>query len=199
MIVRQDDPRTENVKVTPLDIPGAVLIEPSLYRDPRGLFCETFHAQRYAEAGLTDEFVQDNFSRSVRGTLRGLHYQQPHAQGKLVMVVEGTVYDVVVDIRKGSPTYGTWQGFELSSDNYRQLYIPPGCAHGFCVTSEQAAVLYKCTDFYSPTDERGVIWNDPALGISWPVSAPLLSPKDQAYPRLAATEHELPVYGQSTR
>lgn len=187
------------MKVTPLDIPGALLIEPSLFRDRRGLFCETFHAQRYVEAGLPDQFVQDNFSRSVRGTLRGLHYQQPHAQGKLVMAVEGTIYDVVVDIRKGSPTYGTWQGFELSSDNYRQLYIPPGCAHGFCVTSEEAAVLYKCTDFYSPKDERGLIWNDPALRISWPVSAPLLSPKDQAYPGLAATEHELPVYSPSTR
>ncbi|HEU4502333.1 MAG TPA: dTDP-4-dehydrorhamnose 3,5-epimerase [Nitrospira sp.] len=187
------------MKVTPLDIPGALLIEPSLFRDRRGLFCETFHAQRYVEAGLTDQFVQDNFSRSVRGTLRGLHYQQPHAQGKLVMAVEGTIYDVVVDIRKGSPTYGTWQGFELSSDNYRQLYIPPGCAHGFCVTSEEAAVLYKCTDFYSPSDERGVIWNDPALRISWPVSMPLLSPKDQAYPSLATTEHELPVYSPSPR
>ena len=187
------------MKVTPLDIPGALLIDPSLFRDRRGLFCETFHAQRYVEAGLNDQFVQDNFSRSVRGTLRGLHYQQPHAQGKLVMAVQGTIYDVVVDIRKGSPTYGTWQGFELSSDNFRQLYIPPGCAHGFCVTSEEAAVLYKCTDFYSPGDERGVIWNDPALRISWPVSTPLLSPKDQAYPTLAATEHELPVYSPSTR
>ena len=115
------------------------------------------------------------------------------------MAVEGTIYDVVVDIRKGSPTYGTWQGFDLSSDNYRQVYIPPGCAHGFCVTSEEAAVLYKCTDFYSPNDERGLIWNDPALRISWPVSSPLLSPKDQGYPSLAATEHELPVYIPSTR
>jgi dTDP-4-dehydrorhamnose 3,5-epimerase len=199
MVVRRDDSRTDAVKITPLDIPGALLIEPSLFRDRRGLFCETFHAQRYVEAGLTDQFVQDNFSRSVRGTLRGLHYQQPHPQGKLVMAVEGTIYDVVVDIRKGSPTYGTWQGFDLSSDNYRQLYIPPGCAHGFCVTSEEAAVLYKCTDFYSPNDERGLIWNDPALRISWPVSSPLLSPKDQGYPSLAATEHELPVYIPSTR
>jgi dTDP-4-dehydrorhamnose 3,5-epimerase len=199
MVVRRDDSRTDAVKITPLDIPGALLIEPSLFRDRRGLFCETFHAQRYVEAGLTDQFVQDNFSRSVRGTLRGLHYQQPHPQGKLVMAVEGTIYDVVVDIRKGSPTYGTWQGFDLSSDNYRQVYIPPGCAHGFCVTSEEAAVLYKCTDFYSPNDERGLIWNDPALRISWPVSSPLLSPKDQGYPSLAATEHELPVYIPSTR
>lgn len=185
------------MKVTALDIPGALLIEPALFRDPRGLFCETFHAQRYAEAGLADHFVQDNFSRSVRGTLRGLHYQEPHAQGKLVMVLEGAVYDVVVDIRKGSPTFGKWQGFDLSSDNYRQLYVPPGCAHGFCVTSEQAAVLYKCTDFYSPKDERGIIWNDPALAISWPVTTPRLSPKDQAYGTLAATEAQLPVYRPS--
>jgi len=182
------------VKVTPLDIPGVLLIEPRLFRDPRGLFCETFHAERYAEAGLVDRFVQDNFSRSIRGTLRGLHYQEPHAQGKLVMVVEGAVYDVVVDIRRGSPMFGKWHGFELSSDNYRQLYVPPGCAHGFCVTSEQAAVLYKCTDFYSPKDERGIIWNDPDLAISWPVSRPILSAKDQAYPTLDAQQAELPQY-----
>jgi len=182
------------VKVTPLDIPGVLLIEPRLFRDPRGLFCETFHVERYAEAGLVDRFVQDNFSRSIRGTLRGLHYQEPRAQGKLVMVVEGAVYDVVVDIRRGSPMFGKWHGFELSLDNYRQLYVPPGCAHGFCVTSEQAAVLYKCTDFYSPKDERGIIWNDPALAISWPVSRPILSAKDQAYPTLEATQEELPQY-----
>jgi dTDP-4-dehydrorhamnose 3,5-epimerase len=186
------------VKVTPLDIPGALLIEPALFRDQRGLFCETFNAQRYAEAGLEERFVQDNFSRSVHGTLRGLHYQEPHAQGKLVMVLDGAVYDVVVDIRKGSPTFGTWQAFDLSSDNYRQLYVPPGCAHGFCVISEQAAVLYKCTDFYSPKDERGIIWNDPALAISWPVATPLLSPKDQAYGTLATKETLLPLYQPST-
>jgi dTDP-4-dehydrorhamnose 3,5-epimerase len=186
------------VKVTTFDIPGVLLIEPALFRDQRGHFCETFHAQRYAEAGLADSFVQDNFSRSVRGTLRGLHYQEPHAQGKLVMVLGGAVYDVVVDIRKGSPTFGKWQGFELSADNYRQLYVPPGCAHGFCVTSDQAAVLYKCTEFYSPKDERGIIWNDPALAISWPVTTPLLSPKDQAYGTLAAREAQLPVYRPST-
>ena len=186
------------MKVTTLDIPGVLLIEPVLFRDQRGHFCETFHALRYAEAGLTERFVQDNFSHSIRGTLRGLHYQEPHAQGKLVMVVEGVVYDVVADIRRGSPTFGKWQGFELSSDNYRQLFVPPGCAHGFCVMSEQASVLYKCTDFYSPKDERGIIWNDPALAISWPVAAPLLSPKDQAYGTLAATEDPLPLYGSST-
>jgi dTDP-4-dehydrorhamnose 3,5-epimerase len=187
------------MNVTSLGIPGALLIELSLYRDHRGLFCETFHEQRYADAGLTDRFVQDNVSRSVRGTLRGLHYQEPHPQGKLVMVMEGAVYDVVVDIRRGSPTFGTWLGFDLSSDNYRQLYVPPGCAHGFCVTSEQAVVLYKCTDFYSPKDEQGIVWNDPALAISWPVSSPLLSAKDQAYGTLAAAHDALPWYRSSTR
>ena len=186
------------MKVTALDIPGALLIEPAVFRDHRGLFCETYHAQRYAEAGLIDGFVQDNFSRSVRGTLRGLHYQEPHPQGKLVMVLEGAVFDVIVDIRKGSPMFGKWQGFDLSSENHRQLYAPPGCAHGFCVTSEWAVVLYKCTDFYSPKAERGIIWNDPALAISWPITTPLLSAKDQAYGTLA-TEAQLPVYGPIDR
>jgi len=187
-----------DVKVTRLEIPGLVLIEPDLFHDARGLFFETYHIRRYVEAGLSERFVQDNFSRSVRGTLRGLHFQEPNAQGKLVMVVEGAVYDVVVDIRKGSPTFGRWQGVDLSSDNYRQLYVPPGCAHGFCVTSEHAAVLYKCTELYSPPDERGIIWNDPALAISWPVRAPLLSAKDQAYRTLAAMEGQLPLYRPST-
>jgi dTDP-4-dehydrorhamnose 3,5-epimerase len=180
--------------MTALDIPGVLVIESTPFRDHRGLFCETYHAERYAQAGLVERFVQDNFSRSVRGTLRGLHYQEPHAQGKLVMVLEGAVYDVVVDIRRGSPTFGKWQGFDLSSDNFRQLYVPPGCAHGFCVISDQAGVLYKCTDFYSPQDERGIVWNDPMLAISWPVTSPLLSAKDQAYGTLAATEAQLPRY-----
>jgi dTDP-4-dehydrorhamnose 3,5-epimerase len=182
------------LKMTALDIPGVLVIESTPFRDHRGLFCETYHAERYAQAGLVERFVQDNFSRSVRGTLRGLHYQEPHAQGKLVMVLEGAVYDVVVDIRRGSPTFGKWQGFDLSSDNFRQLYVPPGCAHGFCVISDQAGVLYKCTDFYSPQDERGIVWNDPMLAISWPVTSPLLSAKDQAYGTLAATEAQLPRY-----
>lgn len=182
------------MNITKLEIPGVLLIEPKLFGDQRGLFCETFHVQRYAEAGITGPFVQDNYSRSVRGTLRGLHYQEPHAQGKLLMVVEGSVYDVIVDIRKGSPTFGKWYGVELSSDNHRQLYVPPGCAHGFCVTSEQAGFLYKCTDFYSPKDEHGIIWNDPALAIGWPVSTPILSAKDQAYRTLAAMQDELPRY-----
>lgn len=182
------------MRVSRIDIPGVLLIQLNLFRDARGYFMETFHERRYAEAGVAERFVQDNYSRSTRGTLRGLHYQEPHAQGKLVMVVEGAVYDVIVDIRRGSPTFGQWFAAELSSDDFRQLYVPPGCAHGFCVTSEHAVFVYKCTDFYSPKDERGIIWNDRALGITWPVSDPILSPKDQAYRTLAEMESELPRY-----
>jgi dTDP-4-dehydrorhamnose 3,5-epimerase len=145
---------------------------------------ELFHEKRYAEAGLPGPFVQDNFSRSAKGILRGLHFQQPHAQGKLVQVFAGAVYDVAVDIRRGSPTFGRWVGVELSADNRRQLWVPPGFAHGFCVLSESADFHYKCTDFYSPASEHGIAWNDPELGIPWPVKSPLLSPKDSAAPRL---------------
>jgi dTDP-4-dehydrorhamnose 3,5-epimerase len=183
------------VRVTTINIPGVVVIEPKVFRDPRGFFVETHHVQRYRDAGIPDQFVQDNYSRSVRGTLRGLHFQEPHPQGKLVMAVEGTVYDVIVDIRKGSPTFGTWYGAELSAENLWQIYIPPGCAHGFCVISETAAFMYKCTDYYSPQDERGILWNDPALGISWPAITPILSAKDQAFRTLAQMEAELPLYG----
>ncbi len=184
------------MRVTPIDIPGVLIIEPDVFRDARGCFFETHHQRRYADAGIPGPFVQDNYSSSVRGTLRGLHYQQPHAQGKLVMVMEGTVYDVVVDVRTGSPAFGRWYGIELSAENRRQLYVPPGCAHGFCVTSERAAFLYKCTDYYSPKDEKGVQWNDPALGIPWPVTAPILSAKDQAFTTLEAMNATgaLPVY-----
>lgn len=183
------------MKVTELEIPGVLLIDPTMFKDQRGFFCETFHERRYAEAGIRESFVQDNISHSVRGTLRGLHFQQPHAQGKLVMAVEGAVFDVVVDIRKGSPTFGKWYGVELSSDNCRQLYVPPGCAHGFCVTSERATFLYKCTDFYFPADERGIAWNDPTLGITWPVPAPILSTKDRAYRTLEKMDADsLPLY-----
>lgn len=180
--------------VTETDIPGLLLIEPDVFRDPRGLFLETYHARRYEEAGIPGPFVQDNYSQSMRGTLRGLHYQEPHAQGKLVMVTEGAVYDVVVDIRKGSPSFGNWYGVELSAENRRQLYVPPGCAHGFCVTSDRASFLYKCTDYYAPSDEHGIIWNDPALAIPWPVATPILSAKDQAYKSLAEMEPLLPRY-----
>jgi dTDP-4-dehydrorhamnose 3,5-epimerase len=183
------------VRFIDTELKGVVLIEPDVFADSRGLFFEAYHARKYEAEGIYGPFVQDNFSKSVRGTLRGLHYQLRHAQGKLVMVVDGAVFDVVVDIRTGSPTFGRWTGVELSAENKRQLYVPPGFAHGFCVLSETAAFTYKCTDFYSPQDERGIIWNDPVLGIAWPVTHPLLSAKDQSYKTLAEMAGELPVYG----
>jgi len=185
------------VRVTTIDIPGVLVFEPTVRRDQRGFFVETFHIKRYQEAGIVESFVQDNLSRSVRGTLRGLHFQEPHAQGKLVMAVEGAVYDVVVDIRVGSPTFGRWYGLDLSDQNLRQVYVPPGCAHGFCVTSETAMFLYKCTDYYSPMDERGVLWSDPALAIPWPIRDPILSDKDQKYRPLAEIQGELPLYREA--
>lgn len=176
-------------------LPGIIIIEPDVFEDSRGYFLETYHAKHYADAGIPGPFVQDNFSRSVRGTLRGLHYQRSRAQGKLVSAAEGAVFDVAVDIRPGSPTFGKWFGMELSAENKRQLYIPAGFAHGFCVLSEVAAFAYKCTDFYVSQDEGGLLWNDPAIGIPWPVSAPLLSPKDQAYKCLADIPlTDLPVH-----
>jgi dTDP-4-dehydrorhamnose 3,5-epimerase len=173
---------------------GVVLIELDVFSDPRGIFLEVFHARKYAEGGIRAPFVQANFSRSSRGALRGLHYQLDHAQGKLMTVVEGAIFDVAVDIRRGSPTFGKYVGVELSVDNKRQLYIPPGFAHGFCALSETAGVVYNCTDFYSPKDERGIIWNDPAVAISWPITQPQLSPKDAAYKTLAEMAAELPDY-----
>lgn len=185
------------MRVTTIDIPGVLVLEPTVLRDHRGGFAETYHIQRYREAGIVESFVQDNLSRSVRGTLRGLHFQEPHAQGKLVMAVEGSVYDVVVDIRVGSPTFGRWYGLELSDQNLRQIYVPPGCAHGFCVTSDTAIFMYKCTDYYSPKDERGVLWNDPALAIPWPITDPILSAKDRQYRPLAHMKDELPSYREA--
>lgn len=164
---------------------GVLIIEPAVHRDERGFFLETYHATRYRDAGLDASFVQDNHSRSVRGTLRGLHWQVEHPQGKLVRVLFGAIFDVVVDIRPESPTFGKWVGAELTSENFRQIYAPPGFAHGFCVTSEVAEVEYKCTDFYDPKSERGLIWNDPEVGIAWPVAEPILSPRDQRHPTLA--------------
>jgi dTDP-4-dehydrorhamnose 3,5-epimerase len=173
------------MNVTPLEIPEILLVEPQVLGDERGYFVETFHAERYAKAGIDGRFVQDNMSRSRRGTLRGLHLQFPNSQGKLVYVVEGTVFDVAVDVRVGSPYFGKWVGVHLSSRDHRQMYIPPGFAHGFCVTSEQALFAYKCTDLYRPEYEMGVLWNDPALAIPWPISQPTISPKDQRFPPLA--------------
>jgi dTDP-4-dehydrorhamnose 3,5-epimerase len=173
------------VKVLQTAIPGVLLLEPKVFGDARGFFLETFHAQRYADAGIPGPFVQDNYSRSSQGTLRGLHFQEPQAQGKLVQVVAGAVFDVAVDVRRGSPTFGKWVGVELSADNRRQLWVPPGFAHGFCVTSESADFQYKCTALYAPQNERAILWNDPELGIAWPLSGePKLSAKDAAAPRL---------------
>ena len=165
------------VFTTPLS--GVLVIEPTVFEDARGFFFESYHYKRYVEHGITATFVQDNHSRSVRNTLRGLHYQVNPGQGKLVRVVVGEVFDVAVDIRFGSPTFGKWFGTFLSAQNKKQMYIPVGFAHAFCVTSEVAEFEYKCTDYYSPKDERGILWNDPDLAIDWPVTEPILSEKDK--------------------
>ncbi|OUL88662.1 dTDP-4-dehydrorhamnose 3,5-epimerase [Paraburkholderia hospita] len=161
---------------------GVTIIEPKVFGDQRGFFYESFNAREFAETVQSGvEFVQDNHSRSVKGVLRGLHYQIQHAQGKLVRVVEGEVFDVVVDIRRSSPNFGKWEGVYLSADNKRQVWVPPGFAHGFCVTSDSAAFLYKTTDFWHPEFERTLLWNDPALGIEWPLDGePQLAAKDAA-------------------
>ena len=167
------------MQVLPTAISGVMIIEPDVYVDARGHFLETFHARTYGAAGLPVEFVQDNESLSAKGVLRGLHLQLRRPQGKLVRVVRGEIWDVAVDIRPESATFGHWVGETLSDSNWRQLYVPPGCAHGFCVTSEQAIVHYKCTTFYDRDDEVGIAYDDPALGITWPIDHPVLSPKDQ--------------------
>jgi dTDP-4-dehydrorhamnose 3,5-epimerase len=173
------------MRFLPTRLPEVILVEPDVFRDSRGYFLETYHQEKYARNGIPGPFVQDNQSLSVRGTLRGLHAQARHPQGKLVWVMEGEIFDVAVDIRPGSPTLGQWVGEILSGENLRQLWIPPGFAHGFCVLSETVRFYYKCTDFYHPEDEIGVIWNDPAIGIDWPIREPLLSPKDRDAPTLA--------------
>jgi len=171
-----------NVIQTPL--PGVLLIEPKVFGDTRGFFLESYHEDRYREAGIPLRFVQDNHSRSRHGVLRGLHYQVTRPQGKLVRVTAGEVFDVAVDIRPGSPSFGKWFGANLSGENHRQLWIPPGFAHGFAVLSDSADFLYKCTDYYRPEDEGGIAWDDPDLAIEWQVNGPQLSAKDLNYPRL---------------
>lgn len=174
------------MKVTPTDLAGVVLIEPKVHGDERGFFVETFQAQRYLElAGISATFVQDNHSRSRRGVLRGLHLQKARPQGKLVRVARGEVFDVAADVDPASPTFGRWTGAVLSDDNQHQLWIPPGYAHGYLVLSEVADFEYKCTDYYDPKSEAGVVWNDPQLGIDWPIAEPTLSPKDRGLPTLA--------------
>jgi len=168
-----------------LEIPGVVLVDPKVFGDERGYFMETYKMPDFAAAGIAESFVQDNHSRSARGVLRGLHYQNPpFAQGKLVRVVKGEVFDVAVDIRRGSPTWGRWLGVVLSEENKKSLYLPPGLAHGFCVLSDIADVVYKTTNVYSAESEAGIIWNDKALNIDWPVERPVLSDKDAAFPAL---------------
>ena len=161
-----------------------LIIEPRVFEDARGFFLETWNEARYTQAGLPSQFVQDNLSYSTKGTLRGLHYQSPCPQGKLVYVLEGEVFDVAVDIRCGSPTYGKWVGITLTAKNRRQCYVPPGFAHGFCVMSDVALFAYKCTAFYDPNSDHGVAWDDLDIGIDWPVSAPMLSDKDRMLPAL---------------
>lgn len=179
------------MRFEPTAIPGVIRVEPRVLRDTRGFFLESYHVQRFADAGIGARFVQDNHSYSARGTLRGLHMQREFAQGKLVKCIAGEIFDVAVDVRRGSPTFGRWVGETLSAENFRQLWIPPGFLHAFCVVSETAQVEYKCTELYHPEDEVGVIWNDPDLGIVWPIAAPVLSAKDAALPQLREVELRL--------
>ncbi|ACL73422.1 dTDP-4-dehydrorhamnose 3,5-epimerase [Thioalkalivibrio sulfidiphilus HL-EbGr7] len=180
-------------------LPGVLLIEPRVFGDERGFFMETYQASRYAEAGIAGPFVQDNLSLSRHGILRGLHLQHPGAQGKLVSVLKGEVFDVAVDVRTDSPTFGQWVGEYLSETNKRQLWVPEGFAHGFCVTSDEALFAYKCTRLYSPQTEISIRWDDPAIGIQWPVDAPALSQKDQAGLFLAdIAPDQLPAYMSET-
>lgn len=184
------------MNVIKTDLPGILIVEPKVFGDERGYFLEAYQARRYAEAGIPGPFVQDNLSYSRRGILRGLHVQHPNSQGKLVQVLSGEVFDVAVDVRVGSPTFGKWMGVTLSSENRRQLYIPEGFAHGFVVTSEAALFVYKCTDYYAPAAELSVRWDDPAIGIEWPIGEPILSEKDaRGLPLSDIPPARLPVFG----
>jgi dTDP-4-dehydrorhamnose 3,5-epimerase len=183
------------LKRTDTRLPGVCVIEPVVHGDARGFFYESFHAEKYKALGIDARFVQSNVSRSAQGVLRGLHYQWPHPQGKLVSVLDGEVYDVAVDIRRGSPAFGKYEAAMLTAANHRQLWIPEGFAHGFCVVSEFATFMYQCTDLYDPKADAGVRWNDAAIGIDWPVASPLLSAKDEQSPFLADVPADrLPVY-----
>jgi dTDP-4-dehydrorhamnose 3,5-epimerase len=168
------------MQVRETDLPGVLIIEPRVFGDDRGFFLETFAAQRYAEHGLVEPFVQDNWSYSRRGILRGLHYQVQQSQGKLVQVIKGEIFDAAVDMRRDSPAFGKWVGAHLSCENKHQIWVPPGFAHGFLVLSEEAGVIYKCTDYYAPEHERSLLWNDPTIGVEWPYDGePVLSEKDR--------------------
>jgi dTDP-4-dehydrorhamnose 3,5-epimerase len=182
------------VRFTPTEIPDVVLIEPDVFEDARGFFFEVYHTGKYRAAGIDTVFVQDNHSRSVQGTLRGLHAQVRRPQAKLVRVLAGQVFDVAVDVRRGSPTYLRWVGATLSASNRHQLFVPTGFVHGFCVLSEAAEIEYKCSDVYDPGGELGIAWNDPTIGIVWPIETPLLSSKDASLPRVTEVEATLPVW-----
>lgn len=181
------------MKVIPTALPGVLLIEPRVFGDDRGFFMETYNEGRFAEHGIAAAFVQDNHSRSSKNVLRGLHFQEPNAQGKLLRVSRGSIFDVAVDVRRGSPTFGKWFGAELSEQNKLQIWIPVGFAHGFWVLRDHTDVLYKCTALYDPATERSILWNDPQIGIEWPEGEPILSAKDRAAPPLAEAE-VLPPY-----
>lgn len=183
------------MKITPTKLPGLLVIEPQVFHDSRGFFYESFYASRYEELGLTKPFVQDNLSRSKKSTLRGLHYQLQRPQAKLVSVIRGRVFDVAVDVRQGSPTFGQWFGIELSDANHLQLFIPEGFAHGFAVLSDEVDFFYKCSDYYHPASEQGVLWNDPDIGINWDIEQPILSKKDEVYPVLKdKLSTDLPIF-----
>jgi dTDP-4-dehydrorhamnose 3,5-epimerase len=182
------------VRVVAADLPGVLVVEPDVIQDNRGFFLETYHADRYRAHGIAGTFVQDNHSRSSGRTLRGLHLQRRRMQGKLIRVIEGEIYDVAVDVRRGSPTFGKWVGLVLSASNFKQVYVPPGFAHGFCVTSGTAQVEYKCTELYDPASEIGIAWDDPTLAIRWPIADPILSPRDSRNPSLAAQTDQLPRF-----
>jgi dTDP-4-dehydrorhamnose 3,5-epimerase len=181
------------------ELDGVILIEPEVFRDERGFFLETYHADKYRAGGIDVSFVQDNHSWSVGGTLRGLHMQLRRPQGKLIRVIEGEIFDVAVDLRRGSPTFGRWVGVTLSADKFTQCYVPPGFAHGFCVTSALAQVEYKCTDPYDKASEIGVAWNDPALAIAWPIEKPVLSDRDSKHPPLTQLLDLLPEWSDDRR
>lgn len=182
------------MEIEKTEIPGILILNPKVFEDDRGFFLESYNKKDFEEAGIAEEFVQDNHSRSCKGVLRGLHYQQNHPQGKLIRAVRGKVLDVIVDIRKGSPTFGQWLSVELSAENKKQIWIPKGLAHGFSVLSNEAEFCYKVTDFYHPEDEKGILWNDPQLAIDWQVSDPILSAKDQLLPTIDEANKDLPVF-----
>lgn len=182
------------MEVTPCALPEVLLITPRVFTDSRGFFLESYNAKEFAATGITAKFVQDNHSRSKRGVLRGLHYQLGQPQCKLVRVVRGSIYDVAADVRVGSPTFGKWVGVTLDDDRKQSLWIPEGFAHGFCALSVEADIAYKTTDFYSPSEERGIIWNDPLLNIDWPIDDPVVAARDLAFRPLTLTREDLPRY-----